>query len=73
MGLYILRLIVLVVCTWAGAVLVTKGSMVSGIIGAAVALWQGRAVQFEHISDRCLCSPICMAWQGSWWGSWPAL
>ena len=42
MGLYILRLIVLVVCTWAGAVIgLTQGSFVSGIIGAAVALVAG--------------------------------
>ena len=42
MGLYILRLIVLVVCTWAGAVIgLTQGSMMSGIIGAAVALVAG--------------------------------
>jgi uncharacterized protein YacL len=41
-GLYILRLIVLVVCTWAGAVIgLAHGSMVSGIIGAAVALVAG--------------------------------
>ena len=38
MGLYILRLIVLVVCAWSGAVIgLTQGSIVSGIIGAAVA------------------------------------
>ena len=38
MGLYILRLIVLAVCAWSGAVIgLTQGSLVSGIIGAAVA------------------------------------
>ena len=38
MGLYILRLIVLAVCAWSGAVIgLTQGSIVSGIIGAAVA------------------------------------
>jgi len=37
-GLYILRLIVLAVCAWSGAVIgLTQGSRVSGIIGAAVA------------------------------------
>jgi len=37
-GLYILRLIVLAVCAWSGAVIgLTQGSIVSGIIGAAVA------------------------------------
>ena len=42
MGLYILRLIVLAVCTWAGAVIgLAQGSLVSGIIGAAVALIAG--------------------------------
>lgn len=42
MGLYILRFIVLAVCTWAGAVIgLTQGSMVSGIIGAVVALVAG--------------------------------
>jgi uncharacterized protein YacL len=41
-GLYILRLIVLAVCTWTGAVIgLTQGSIVSGIIGAAVALVAG--------------------------------
>ena len=38
MGLYILRLIVLAVCAWSGAVIgLSQGSLVSGIIGAAVA------------------------------------
>ncbi len=42
MGLYILRLIVLAVCTWTGAVIgLTQGSIVSGVIGAAVALVVG--------------------------------
>jgi uncharacterized protein YacL len=37
-GLYILRLIVIVVCVWAGAVIgLTQGGVVSGVIGAAVA------------------------------------
>jgi len=37
-GLYILRLIVLAVCAWSGAVIgLSQGSLVSGIIGAAVA------------------------------------
>jgi uncharacterized protein YacL len=41
-GLYILRLIVLAVCTWTGAVIgLMQGSIVSGIIGAAVALVAG--------------------------------
>jgi len=35
-GLYILRLIVIAVCAWAGAVIgLTQGSIVSGVIGAA--------------------------------------
>jgi len=38
-GLYILRLIVLAVCAWSGAVIgLTQGSLISGIIGAAVAI-----------------------------------
>jgi uncharacterized protein YacL len=38
-GLYILRLIVLAVCAWSGAVIgLTQGSPISGIIGAAVAV-----------------------------------
>lgn len=38
MGLYILRLIVVGVCAWAGAVIgLTQGGVVSGVIGAAVA------------------------------------
>ena len=42
MGLYILRLIVLAVCAWSGAVIgLTQGSLISGIIGAAVAIMIG--------------------------------
>lgn len=42
MGLYILRLIVLAVCVWAGAVIgLTQGTPGSGILGAAVALAVG--------------------------------
>lgn len=38
MGLYILRLIVVGVCAWAGAVIgLTQGSVASGVIGTAVA------------------------------------
>ena len=38
MGLYILRLIVIAVCTWAGAVIgLTQGGVGAGVIGAAVA------------------------------------
>jgi len=38
-GLYILRLLVLAVCAWSGAVIgLTQGSLISGIIGAAVAI-----------------------------------
>ena len=38
MGLYILRLIVIVVCAWAGSVIgLTQGGVESGVIGAAVA------------------------------------
>ena len=76
MGLYILRLIVLAVCTWAGAVIgLTQGSTVSGIIGAAVALVAGVGLcrSLNAISEQFPCGPICMAWQGSWWGFWPAL
>jgi len=41
-GLYILRLIVLAVCAWSGAVIgLTQGSLISGIIGAAVAIMIG--------------------------------
>jgi len=37
-GLYILRLLVIAVCAWAGAVIgLTQGSVISGVIGAAVA------------------------------------
>jgi uncharacterized protein YacL len=37
-GLYILRLIVIAVCAWAGVVIgLTQGGIVSGVIGAAVA------------------------------------
>ena len=39
MGLYILRLMVLAVCAWSGAVIgLTQGSLISGIIGVAVAI-----------------------------------
>ena len=38
MGLYILRLVVIAVCAWAGAVIgLTQGDVVSGVIGAAAA------------------------------------
>jgi len=38
-GLYIIRLLVLAVCAWSGAVIgLTQGSLISGIIGAAVAI-----------------------------------
>jgi len=41
-GLYILRLIVLAVCAWSGAVIgLTQGSLISGIIGAAIAIVVG--------------------------------
>ena len=42
MGLYILRLIVLAVCAWSGAFIgLTQGGLLSGIIGAAVAIVVG--------------------------------
>jgi len=46
-GLYILRLIVLAVCAWSGAVIgLTQGSLISGIIGAAVAIMIGVGLCF---------------------------
>ena len=52
MGLYILRLIVIAVCAWAGAVIgLTQGGVVAGAIGAAVATVIGGLL---CISDRYL-------------------
>ena len=46
MGLYILRLIVLLVCAWSGAVIgLTWGSPASGLIGAAVVDFSSGACQ----------------------------
>jgi len=51
-GLYILRLIVIAVCAWAGAVIgLTQGGVVAGAIGAAVATVIGGLL---CISDRYL-------------------